>query len=166
MGAGGRPKEYTAETLRRAVNRYFKSITRIVPVTEPIDTGQKDKQGHTIYKMVPVCNLLGKPVEKLEYIVPPSKGSLALFLGIHRSTWDNYQDRSRYPELADIVEEANARIQAWNEEQLLTRSGKDIKGIIFNLENNYGYRERLDTQISGVGEYLAQLDAQGEDGSF
>lgn len=163
---GGRPKEYTAEKLRRAVNRYFNSITREVPVKEQVDTGEKDQYGHAIIRMEQVVNNLGQPMTVTEYIVPPSKGELSLFLGIHRSTWDNYHDGEKYPELADIVAAADARIQAWNEHQLLTRSGKDVKGIIFNLENNYGYRERIDAKVSGVGEYLQQLDDQGEKGSF
>ena len=163
---GGRPKEYTPEKLLRGVRRYFDSITREVQMKEPVDTGKKDDHGHTVFEMVPVENKLGKPVMITEYLVPPSKGELSLFLGIHRSTWDNYHDHSTYPELAPIVEAADAMIQAWNEHQLLTRSGKDVKGIIFNLENNYGYRERIDAKVSGVGEYLEQLDAQGEMGSF
>ena len=163
---GGRPREYTAEGLRRAVNRYFDSITREITVTEPVDTGKKDKDGHKIFEMRPVENKLGKPVTTTEYIIPPSKGDLAIFLGIHRSTWDNYHDGTKYPEFQDIAADADARIQAWNEREMVTREGKNLKGILFNLENNYGYRERIDAQVSGVGEYLQQLDDQGEKGSF
>ncbi len=166
MGVGGRPKEYTRETLQRAVNRYFRSITRAVKLTEPVDTGKKDAYGHAIIEQKPITNRLGKQVEIIQYVVPPSKGDLATALGIHRSTWDNYHDVEKYPEFADIVAEADGMIQTWNERELLTRDGKNVKGIIFNLENNYGYRERIDTQHSGVGEYLAKLDAQGTEGSL
>jgi hypothetical protein len=37
-------------------------------------------------------------------------------------------------------EEARGRLRAWREEQLLTR--KHVKGIIFDLENNYGCRQK------------------------
>lgn len=166
MGVGGRPKEYTRESLRRAVDRYFKSITRSVKLTEPVDTGKKDKYGHAIIEQRPVLNRLGKQVEVIQYVVPPSKGDLATALGIHRSTWDNYHDKEKYPEFADIVAEADGMIQTWNEKELLTRDGKNVKGIIFNLENNYGYRERIDTRHTGIGEFLAELDSQGTEGSL
>lgn len=33
-------------------------------------------------------------------------------------------------------------MEAWLVEQLLSREGKDVKGIVFNLAANYGYRDR------------------------
>ena len=46
--------------------------------------------------------------------------------------------------------------------------GKDIKGIVFNLENNYGYRERHDLDFSskGIEEYLQKLEEAGGGGSL
>ena len=38
-------------------------------------------------------------------------------------------------------------MRAWNQMQLLTREGKDLKGIIFNLENNYGYSEKRQVEL-------------------
>ena len=154
-------RKYTARSLKKAVERYFASITRIVPLTEPKDSGARDKMGHVIYEQVPVINSLGQQVEITEYIVPPSVGGLCEALGIHRATWANYCDRDKNPEMFDTTTQAQGRMRAWNEQQLLTRSGKDIKGIIFNLENNYGYREQQSVQISGVEEYLRSLGQEG-----
>lgn len=155
-------RKYTARSLKKAVERYFAGITRIVPLTEPKDFGARDEMGHVIYEQVPVINSLGEQVKVTEYIVPPSVGGLCEALGIHRATWANYCDPEKNPEMFDTTTQAQGRMRAWNEQQLLTRSGKDIKGIIFNLENNYGYREQQSVSLSGVEEYLRNLTAGGE----
>lgn len=148
MAVRGAQKKYTEKTLRKAVEKYFATITRQKTVTEPVPTGQFDRYGHPICEYVPVVNGLGEEVKVTEYLVPPSKGALAIALGIHRSTWDNYHDPEKYPEFQDIVTWADDRIHAWNEEQVLTRSGRDVKGIIFNLENNYGYNRAKDDKTA------------------
>lgn len=38
------------------------------------------------------------------------------------------------------------RIEAWLEEQLLTRE-KGVQGIIFNLQNNYGWRQKQEVEL-------------------
>lgn len=164
MGKPGRPKKYkSAKALSEAVERYFQSITRRVKVTELQPTGSKDDKGHEIYERVPVKNALDQEVWVTEYIVPPSMADLYDALGIDKSTWANYSDPEMHPELIEVTARVYERMKAWNEKELLTRSGKDIKGIVFNLENNYGYRERRSVEVTGgVEEYLKRLAEQGE----
>lgn len=138
----GRPKKYTARALARAVEAYFDSITREIEVTERVDTGRRDGQGHTVFEIKPVTNKLGQVVRMTEFVVPPSVKDLCDRLGINRSTWADYADPDKHPELADIVREACERMKAWNERELVTRPGKDVRGIIFNLQANYGYGVR------------------------
>jgi len=157
LGKRGQPKAYTPRTLKKAVDRYFASISRVVPVTEPIPTGQLDKYGHPIVEYVPVENSLGEEVYTTEYLIKPSRAGLARFLGIHRSTWDNYRDQPEvYPEFQEIVEDAEDRIFAWTPEQLLTRSGKDVKGIVVELEHNWGYKQERQ-EDTGTGARLEDL---------
>ncbi|MBR4017374.1 MAG: hypothetical protein IKK11_06145 [Oscillospiraceae bacterium] len=137
----GQPKSYTPKTLKKAVDKYFASISRVVPVTEPIPTGQLDKYGHPVFEYVQVENSLGEKVFTTEYLIKPSRAGLARFLNIHRSTWENYRDAEVYPEFQEIVEEAEDRIFAWTHEQLLTRSGRDVKGIVVELEHSWGYKQ-------------------------
>lgn len=160
----GQPKAYTAKKLKKAVEKYFASITRQRALTEKVPTDQLDKYGHPILRDVPVKNQMDEQVIVTEYVVPPSKGALALFLGIHRSTWDNYHDSKTYPEFQEIVTDADDRILAWKEEQLLTRSGKDIRGIEFDLENNHGHRQRSSVEVGGesIEAYLAQKAKEGQ----
>ena len=70
MAGRGRPRKYTPRTLRKAVERYFGSITRRVRVTENVPTGAYDEKGHMLYEPKPVVNSLGEEVWVTEYIVP------------------------------------------------------------------------------------------------
>lgn len=140
-----RPKKYTKKTLSEAVDRYFSSITRTVTVTERVETGERDSKGHMIYERRPVINSLGEEAKTLEYIVPPTVGGLCAYLGIHRSTWADYCDQKLYPEFSDTTTRARGCLRAWLEEQLLTR--KDVKGIIFDLQNNHGYSEKRQVEL-------------------
>ena len=156
----GAPKKYTKRKLDEAVETYFKSISRIVKLTEKKPTGKKDKMGHEIYEDVPVKNALGQEMTVTEYLIPPSVLELSAFLGIHRSTWDNYCDHEQYPEFFDTTERAMGRIHAYLVRESLTRQGKDLKGVLFNLENNFGYKERIGISNDSVESYLKQLEAQ------
>ena len=74
----------------------------------------------------------------------------------------SYFDPKRHPEAAAGLEDAKRRIREWNENELLTRSGSNLRGIIYNLENNFGYRSG-----GGEGEGIEELirRTKGEDGS-
>lgn len=147
--ARGARKKYTANTLRKAVESYFAGITRDRIVTEPVPTGRLDGYGHPIFEEQPVKNGLGYYVMVTEYLVPPSLGAMTEALGIHRSTWDNWRDKEKYPEFQDVVAWADDRILAWKEEQVLTRPGKNLKGIIWDLDNNHGYYRKRSEEARG-----------------
>lgn len=138
----GRPKKYTPKRLKAGVEDYFATITRESPVTELVDTGQVDKMGHKILKRVEVTNQKGERVMVREYLVPPTVEGLCAHLGIHRSTWADYCGRE---DMAEAAELARGRIRQWLEEQLITR--KDVRGIIFSLQNNYGLAERREVEL-------------------
>lgn len=129
----GRKKKYDAEQLEKAIQRYFASITRKKTITEPEPTGELDKYGHPIYRMVPVKNSLGEPATVTEYIYPPSNGGLCAFLHIHHSTWDSYCDPEQHPEMEAITAEAKRRMREYLNEQLLLRPGKDTRGVEFAI---------------------------------
>lgn len=161
----GAPRKYTKKKLSEAVQKYFDSISREKTVTEKVPTKEKDSEGHTIYEDIPVYSKLGEKIVVTEYVVPPTVGGLCQFLGITRETWSKYCDKEEHPEFSDTTTRARGRMRAWNEEQLLVRAGKDIKGIIFNLENNYGYGEKSEVVLGGrIEDFLQQLDAGGDGG--
>ena len=100
-----------------------------------------------IYEEVPVLNRLGVQATVLEYLVPPTVGGLCELVGIHRSTWAVYCDAQLHPVFSDTTTHARGRMRAWLEEQLLTR--KDVKGIVFDLQNNYGYHDQKEIELGG-----------------
>ena len=141
----GREKKYTAKKLNEAVERYFKSISRTAPVTEEVPTGELDERGHKLYHQVPVVNDLNEAMLHTEFIIPPTVSGLCQYLGIHRATWARYSDPDQHPEFCDTTTRARGRMRAYLEEQLLTR--KDVRGVIFDLQNNYGYAERREVEL-------------------
>ena len=143
----GRPKKYTPRTLKTAVEKYFDSISREIGMTEKVDTGERDSSGHKIYKDEPVLNKCGEQVRITEYLIPPTVGGLCEALGIHRSTWAEYCDQDQHPEFSDTTTRARGRMREYLEQQLLIRSGRDVKGVIFSLQNNYGYADRKEVEL-------------------
>jgi hypothetical protein len=149
--AAGKPKNYRSErALSRAIDAYFASISRTVDATEEYGTGGKDADGHKICDTRPILNDAGETIRYVEYVRPPTVGGLCEFLGIRLRTWDDYCDIKNYPEFFETTAEACGRLRAWREEQLLTR--KDVKGIIFALENNYGYCEKKELKVGPAAE--------------
>ena len=153
-------KKYNAKQLEKAVIAYFASISRHVTIREKYETGDKDEYGHAILAERDVLNDAGEAIRKLEYLVPPTVGGLCDYLGLHRSTWSEYAKRD---ETKAVCQMAKDKMLRWNEEQLLLRSGKDVKGIQFNLEANYDYRGKVDINVhDGVEEYLRGIgESQG-----
>lgn len=146
-----REKKYTPEALGRAVRKYFKTISREKKLTEMLPTGERDSKGHMILEESVVKNALGEEMTVTEYLVPPTVGDLSAYLGIHRDTWNAYCND---PAFSDTTTYARGRMEAYLERELLTRAGKDIKGIQFQLENNYGYKERVAVENDSMEAYL------------
>ncbi|MGI5987736.1 MAG: terminase small subunit [Dysosmobacter sp.] len=125
----GRPKKYTARTLEKAVNRYFKSISCTRDAMD--EFGEKIKNDD------------GEPIQYTAYVRPPSISALCLYLGIEKRTWANYAEQD---DMAPVVEKTKARVEAYLEEQLTIRE-KGVQGIIFNLQNNYGWKQKQEVEL-------------------
>ena len=152
-----RYKKYRSEkALREAVEAYFDSISRIRDVMEAHNTGKKDRWGHFIVEWRPVTNAKGETMTEREYVIPPTVGGLCAHLKISRDTWANYCDREQNPQFAETTEWAREQLRRYLEDQLMERSGKDLKGVIFSLQNNYGMSEKRTVEL---GEKAAQAVA-------
>ncbi len=149
----GREKKYTPKSLEKAVGNYFMSISRTQPVTEPVWTGELDERGHKVYELQPVMNDLGEIMTHREYAIPPTVSGLCQYLGIHRATWARYCDPEQYPEFCDTTTRARGCLRAYLEEQLLIR--KDVRGIIFDLQNNHGYAEKREVELGSRASAIA-----------
>ena len=128
-----RQKKYKTEAaLLKAINGYFDSISRLSPVNEPDGSDGLPRK---------VIAAGGEFMQRREYLIPPTISALCLFLGISRQTWSDYAEC--FPE---AVADAKLRIECYLEEQLLTRK-KGIQGIMFNLQNNYGWSEKKELEL-------------------
>lgn len=128
-----RYKKYkSGKALQKAIDNYFDSISRLIPVNV-------DNRSDGLPQKVKSAS--GDFIVRREYLIPPTISALCLHLGISRQTWSEYKES--YPE---EVADARLRIQSYLEEQLLTRR-KGVQGIIFNLQNNYGYSEKKEIEL-------------------
>lgn len=150
----------TSKALRSAAEQYLDSISRTVEVTEQVATGEVDEKGHPIYERKPVYNDRGEVIRAREYLIPPTVVGLCLHLGIHRATWARWCDHEAHPELEEATEWVSAVLRAWNEEQLLTRGDKGVKGIMFNLQNNYGYSQKVEVEAGPQTRQAQALTTQ------
>jgi hypothetical protein len=72
---------------------------------------------------------------------PYTIGGLACALDCHRDTITNYGKREKY---FGTVARAKRKIEAYAEEQLFF--AKNVNGIIFNLINNFDWRDRREVK--------------------
>ena len=155
-----RKKKYsTARALERKIEEYFRTISRTVTVQERVGTGRMDSHGHEIFVFKPILNDAGEEIKRLDFVVPPTITGLCRYLGMTRESWSEYGRREGY---ADVCAAAKDVMRQYNEEELLRREGSQVKGVIFNLQNNYGYTDKAEVKVGGVEDYLRSLEGELE----
>jgi hypothetical protein len=80
---------------------------------------------------------------------PWRMSGLAYYLGVSRVCLLDYKNRTKY---GQIVERAKDKIEASIEQLLLERGGPSPAGIIFNLHNNYSWRQKSEQDINVGGQ--------------
>lgn len=90
------------------------------------------------------CDKLGKPY---------TMSGLALSLELDRKTLLNYSNREKY---SPLIKKAKAKVETMLEENLY-RVGNN-SGIIFNLKNNYGWRDQIEVQNTEVSKLDTLLE--------
>lgn len=127
---------YDGKKLKKAVERYFQGISRVITVTEQLPTGQKDEDGHMIFKPVSVKNRLGRVVKTEEWILPPSIADLRHELGITEDEWAALKAAEDTRLICAAAEE---RVERYLRRELLTRPNKAVKGILVTLQEDFGF---------------------------
>lgn len=143
--AGGRPLLFqTTEALQDAIDDYFQScweeewVKVLKPEYARLDFKRLKKvPTEDQYHWVPTLDRLGK-VRKHQ-VKPYTITALANHLGTTRDTLLDYQERDMF---SDTIKNAKVKIHAYTEECLF--EPKIAAGVIFNLKNNYGYKDRVD----------------------
>lgn len=80
----------------------------------------------------------------------PAISELAYFLEVDRSTIVNYGKKD---EFFHTIKRARQRVEIMLEKSLQTNS---VTGTIFNLKNNFGWKDKTETELSG-GEKPIEL---------
>ena len=156
----GRYKKYRSDkVLREIVELYFAHISRDVFIQEEVNTGKRDGFGHWIYELRIATDDQGNAMHRREYVEPPTVGGLCAFLQISRETWRQYCDKELNPQFAETTEWAREQMLAWRERELLVRGGKMIRGLIFDLQANYGLSEKRTVEL---GPRAAKAVAAGK----
>ena len=148
----------TSKALMRQVQQYLDSISRTVEVTEQIPTGEVDEKGRPMYERRVVYNDRGESIRTREYLIPPTITGICLHLGITLGTWKQWCDHRTHPELEEATEWVTGILQAWSEEQLLTR--KDVRGVVFHLQNNHGYAQKVEVEAGPNTRQAQALSTQ------
>lgn len=73
---------------------------------------------------------------------PLTVSGLAVALGTNRQTLLNYEGKPKY---VDTIKKAKAVIEAFNEELLYSKDVPTI-GVIFNLKNNYNWKDKQEIE--------------------
>lgn len=79
-----------------------------------------------------------------ESVFAPTVSGLAMYLDIDRKTLTNYAHRG---EFFPTIKKARARIEQHLEQRLY---GNNVTGVIFNLKNNYGWADKVETEVTTV----------------
>ena len=85
---------------------------------------------------------------------PYTVSGLAYALGTNRQTLINYEEKQ---EFFDTIKSAKAKIELFNEEMLYS---KDVSttGVIFNLKNNYGWKDKQEIEADVKNEVTINID--------
>jgi len=134
----GRPLKFkSAAELQQKIDEYFDSCYEEV-WTEKIET---DKKGKVISKeWVPVLDRHGNIKKVL--VKPFTITGLALALNTTRETLLDYEDKEGF---SDTIKKAKEIIHNYVEEQLMIRDKPT--GVIFNLKNNYGWKDKSEQEV-------------------
>ena len=140
--AVGRPPKYTkAEEIQKKIDEYFNSCFTIL----------RDEDGNIMLDY-------DGNVRKRQ-IRPFTITGLGLALGMSRQDLINY---SKKDEFFDTIKKAKMRVENYLEEKLI--SDGSSTGIIFNLKNNYGWKDKQENVNVGVSyeEYIKRVEDEEE----
>lgn len=158
--AGGRPLKFqSVKELQKKIDAYFADCDpHMEEVTEWLEARDKDgkllKDKHGLNYLVQVTHKI------MTKQVPYTFTGLANFLGTSRETLNEYSER---PEFVDSIRYALSRCEEYVEQTLFT--SPNVTGPIFNLKNNYGWRDRseIDARVENVKPILGGASVSGND---
>lgn len=152
----GRPLLFaTPEELQQEIEAYFSDCDPHLEQYTHYEYSKKttkNKKGEDIevddYEQEPTPKLYWHVTTQKPYTIT----GLANFLKTSRETLINYQEREDF---FDTVKAAKDKCEHFWELQLL---GSNATGPIFNLKNNYDWKDKTEQDITSKGESTAPAD--------
>lgn len=149
-----RPLKFkTPQELQEKIDEYFAECDEhVIDITEWVLA--RDSSG-TLKKDETGQNYLVEIAHKVKTNqIPYTITGLALSLDTTRQTLLEYEGEvigreDKDPEFADTIKKAKTKIEQFNEMQLY---GASPTGTIFNLKNNYGWKDKTEQDITTGGE--------------
>lgn len=138
--AGGRPKKYSnVDEMQVLIDEYFESCFTDKPI--------EDKEG----------NVIG--VERVQ-VRPYTITGLAIALDLDRDSLLNYQKDSEF--FGTI---SRAKLKCHNYAEELSMTSKNPNGVIFNLKNNYGWKDKTESEITGANgaDFVIKIKRKSEE---
>lgn len=137
MAAVGRPLKFNSvEELQEKIDSYFNECDPHIKEYETLVFDSKAKKETT---------------EKRNHFtkqIPYTITGLAVHLDTSRETLLDYEDKEEY---SDTIKRAKDRIHAFAELRLFENNPT---GVIFNLKNNFGWKDKTETDITTKGESI------------
>lgn len=146
---GGRPLKFkSVEELQEKIDAYFtKCDPHVIDITEWVEA--RDPDGKLLKDENGLNYLVEITHKKWTDQIPYTITGLALALDTSRETLINYENREEY---FDTIKKAKLRCEHFNERMLF---GNNPTGTIFNLKNNYNWKDRNETDLTSNGQTLS-----------
>ena len=140
----GRPLKYkTAKEMQAVIDEYFNACYQQKHDTEYVGKGEKKRK-----ILVPQFYVNGDPI--MEYVQPITISGLARRLDMTREQLIEYSERN---EFTDTVKKAKARVQEYVEYALMAGKAHPSSAI-FNLKNNYGWKDKTESEVTNTHLHL------------
>jgi hypothetical protein len=139
---GGRPLKFNSpEELQKKIDAYFAECDpHMEEVSEWVEArhrdGQLKKDENGLNYLVEVTHRV------MTKQIPYTVTGLALALDTSRETLVNYEEKAEY---FDTIKRAKEKIQNYLE---LNLNSTSPTGTIFNLKNNYGWKDKTESEIT------------------
>jgi hypothetical protein len=135
----GKPLKYkTVEALEQAIEAYFAECDPHIVEYPYIHTDPKTKERTLKFE------------KRLTEQEPYTMSGLAYALDMDRRTLLDYSKRDRY---LPTIKKARNRVEKYVEKLMLKSNGV-VAGVIFNAKNNFGWQDKIETDITTNGKDL------------
>lgn len=92
------------------------------------------------------------PEDDTKWKIPPTISGLALALDTTRDVLLDYENLEERADYSNTIKKAKQTIHAFNEEQLYRNT--QVTGVIFNLKNNFDWKDKTETDLTSGGKEL------------